>query len=51
MLKVAEAEISDREAKIELLQKRLNTPEEITIITDESEKFDYLHKVVEGIFI
>lgn len=51
MQKVAEAEISEREAKIELLQKRLDTPEEVVEITDETEKFDYLHKVVEGIFI
>lgn len=51
MQKVAEAEITEREAKIELLQKRLDTPEEITEITDESEKFEFLHKVVEGIFI
>lgn len=51
MQKVAEAEITDRTAKIDLLQKRLDTPEEITEITDESEKFDFLHKVVEGIFL
>lgn len=44
-------EIADRESKIALLQKRLDSPDEITEITDEDEKFDYLHKVIEAIFV
>lgn len=46
-----ETEIADRERKIALLQKRLDSPDEITEITDEDEKFDYLHKVIEAIFV
>ena len=49
--KIAEAEVADRTARIELLQKRLDSPDEITEITDEAEKFDYLHKVIEAILI
>ncbi|CCX44445.1 uncharacterized protein BN456_00696 [Prevotella sp. CAG:1031] len=44
-------EIADRESKIALLQKRLDSPDEITEITDEDEKFEYLHKVIEAIFV
>lgn len=47
---LAKTEILDREAKIELLQKRLDSPTEVIEITEESEKFEYLHKVVEAIF-
>ena len=49
--RMIEAEIKDREKKIDLLQKRLDSPTEITEITDEDEKFDYLHKVIEAIFV
>lgn len=48
---MVETEIADRERKIALLQKRLDSPDEITEITDEDEKFDYLHKVIEAIFV
>ena len=48
---MAKAEIADREAKIALLQKRLDAPAEMTEITDEDEKFEYLHKVIEAVFV
>lgn len=46
-----ETEIADRERKIIQLQKRLDSPTEITEITDEDEKFEYLHKTIEAIFV
>lgn len=49
--KIAQSEIADREKKISLLQSKLDSPTEITEITDESEKFDFLHRVVEKIFV
>lgn len=48
---IAEAEIADRERKIDVLQKRLDSPSEMTEITDEDEKFEYLHKVIEAVFV
>ena len=49
--KIAKAEIADRERRIDLLQKRLDSPSEMTEITDEDEKFEYLHKVIEAVFV
>jgi len=46
-----ESEIKDREAKIALLQKRLDSPAEMTEITEEADKFEYLHKVIEAVFV
>lgn len=46
-----ETEIADRERKVELLQKRLEAPDEITEITDEDEKFEFLHRTIEAIFV
>lgn len=46
-----ETEIADRKAKIALLQKRLDSPTEAVDITEEDEKFEYLHKVIEGVFV
>lgn len=44
-------EIKDRKTKVSLLQKKLDSPAEVMEITDEGEKFDYLHKVIEEIHI
>lgn len=45
-------EISDRERRIDSLQQKLDAPTEgAAEITDEDEKFDYLHKVIEAVFV
>lgn len=49
--KIIKAEISDRKLKIEALQKKLATPTEKAAITDEKEKYDFLHRVIEGLFL
>ena len=48
---IIRAEIADRERRIDVLQTRLDSPAEMTEITDEDEKFEYLHKVIEGVFV
>lgn len=49
--KIVNAEIADRKLKVEALQKKLATPTEKAVITDEKEKYDFLHKVIEGLFL
>ena len=49
--KIVKAEIADRKLKVEALQKKLATPTEKAVVTDEREKYDFLHKVIEGIFL
>lgn len=49
--KLVQAEIADRKLKVDALQKKLATPTEKAVVTDEREKYDFLHKVIEGLFL
>ena len=48
---ISEAEIAERERRIASLKKKLEAPTEVVEITDEDEKFDFLHRTIEAIFV